>query len=143
MLRVGTASWTDESLLQAGWYPASVKSKSAERLLYCAERFDTAELDATYYALIADKVFENWSRILPEKFIMHVKAFARLTMLPSSTTLPAADSWGSMCLAWVLASIIWVCCLGRAYSLLVLSSIPFAPGLTRQPAGKGLPGRYR
>ncbi len=79
MLRVGTASWTDESLLQAGWYPASVKSKSAERLLYYAERFDTAELDATYYALIADKVFENWSRILPEKFIMHVKAFAPLT----------------------------------------------------------------
>jgi len=48
-IRVGTCSWADESLSK-WWYPKGIRT-AEERLRYYAERFDTVELDATYYRL--------------------------------------------------------------------------------------------
>jgi len=49
--RIGTASWTDPSLVNSDlFYPASIRS-AEERLRFYAERFNTVEVDSTYYAL--------------------------------------------------------------------------------------------
>src|ERR671911_488191 len=45
---IGTASWTDKSLLGAGWYPKGVTS-AEDRLRFYAEQFPLVEVDSTYY----------------------------------------------------------------------------------------------
>ena len=40
MIRADTASWTDPTLLEAGWYPPGIKSHAEKRLRYYAERFN-------------------------------------------------------------------------------------------------------
>ena len=48
-IRVGTCSFADEALTSL-WYPRGTRS-GEDRLRYYAERFDTVEIDATYYTL--------------------------------------------------------------------------------------------
>jgi uncharacterized protein YecE (DUF72 family) len=45
---LGTASWTDKTLLESGWYPSDIKTPDA-RLRYYAEQFPLVEVDSTYY----------------------------------------------------------------------------------------------
>ena len=86
-VRVGTCSWADESLVKY-WYPPSVRSAEA-RLRHYAERFDTVEVDSTYYRLPAREMVERWVERTPADFVMHVKAFAMLTRHPVKLeTLP-------------------------------------------------------
>jgi uncharacterized protein YecE (DUF72 family) len=78
-VRIGTCSWADESLSKY-WYPPGVKQ--GERLAYYAERFDTVELDSTYYRLPVEQMAERWAERTPEGFVMHVKAFGVMTRHP-------------------------------------------------------------
>jgi len=57
----GTASWTDPTLLEAGWYPPGVARSADKRLRYYAERFPTVEVDATYYALPSERNARLWT----------------------------------------------------------------------------------
>ena len=53
MIRVGTCSWTEKSLIQSGeFYPKGMKT-AEDRLRYYSEHFDTVEVDSTYYAIPA------------------------------------------------------------------------------------------
>jgi len=80
MIRVGTASWTDPTLLEAGWYPPGVKSHAEKRLRYYAERFNTVEVDSTYYAIPRRRVAELWAeRTADLDFDFNVKAYSALT----------------------------------------------------------------
>jgi uncharacterized protein YecE (DUF72 family) len=79
-IRVGTCSWADESLVKH-WYPKGVRS-SEERLRYYAERFDTVELDASYYRLPEEETVVKWVERTPPGFVFHVKAFAMMTRHP-------------------------------------------------------------
>lgn len=76
--RVGTASWTDPTLLRSGFYPPDRKTAEA-RLRFYAENFDTVEVDATYYALPSERNSQLWAERTPDDFVFHVKAFAWLT----------------------------------------------------------------
>ena len=77
--RIGTASWTDASLVNSDlFYPASVRS-AEERLRFYAERFDTVEVDSTYYALPAERNAQLWSERTPEGFLFNIKTFALMT----------------------------------------------------------------
>jgi uncharacterized protein YecE (DUF72 family) len=89
--RVGTASWTDPTLISSGtFYPPDAKT-AEERLRFYAEHFDTVEVDSTYYALPSEKNAERWSERTPEGFVFHVKAFAWLTTHAAETArLPRA-----------------------------------------------------
>jgi uncharacterized protein YecE (DUF72 family) len=78
-VRVGTCSWADESLSRY-WYPPSVKP--GERLAYYAERFDTVEVDSTYYSLPVEELVARWAERTPDGFVMHVKAFGVMTRHP-------------------------------------------------------------
>ncbi len=79
---VGTASWTDKSLLASGWYPKGATS-AEERLRYYASHFPLVEVDSTYYFLPSEKNSELWAARTPEGFTFNVKAFSLLTRHPT------------------------------------------------------------
>jgi uncharacterized protein YecE (DUF72 family) len=79
VIRVGTCSWADESFSKA-WYPKGVKG--SERLSYYAERFDVVEANSTFYRLPDEELVARWARLVPDGFVMHVKAFGLMTRHP-------------------------------------------------------------
>jgi uncharacterized protein YecE (DUF72 family) len=82
-VRVGTASWTDRTLVRdTAWYPQ--KSMSAEdRLRYYSSVFDVVEVDATYYYPPSRDLVGLWVDRTPADFRMDVKAFGLLTHHPA------------------------------------------------------------
>ncbi|WP_433236472.1 DUF72 domain-containing protein [Streptosporangium sp. CA-135522] len=79
---VGTASWTDRSLLESGWYPNEASTPAA-RLAYYASRFPIVEVDATYYHPPAQRTVEAWRDRTPQGFVFNIKAFSLLTDHPT------------------------------------------------------------
>jgi uncharacterized protein YecE (DUF72 family) len=79
-VRIGTCSFADEALTKS-WYPRGVRTGAA-RLAYYAERFDTVEVDSTYYSLPTAERTERWAAATPPGFVFHVKAFAPMTRHP-------------------------------------------------------------
>jgi uncharacterized protein YecE (DUF72 family) len=87
---IGTASWTDKTLLASGWYPENVDTPE-KRLAYYAEQFRLVEVDATYYSLPSERNSELWAQRTPAGFVFDVKAFSLLTQHPTKlTSLPKA-----------------------------------------------------
>jgi uncharacterized protein YecE (DUF72 family) len=97
---VGTASWTDPTLVKSdAFYPLALKT-AEDRLRFYAAQFNTVEVDATYYALVSQRNAELWAERTPPGFVFNIKAFAMLTQHPVDATrlpvalksmLPAAD----------------------------------------------------
>jgi uncharacterized protein YecE (DUF72 family) len=80
---VGTASWTDPSLIACGrFYPESARTP-AERLRYYASQFPLVEVDSTYYGLPAERTTRGWVERSPADFTFDVKAYALLTHHPT------------------------------------------------------------
>lgn len=80
---LGTASWTDRPLIEAGtFYPQSVHSAEA-RLRYYASRFPLVEVDATYYGLPQVDVARRWVERTPRGFTFDVKAYSLFTDHPT------------------------------------------------------------
>jgi uncharacterized protein YecE (DUF72 family) len=79
---VGTASWTDKSLLKSGWYPRSATT-ATERLGYYAENFPLVEVDSTYYWPPSEENSERWVERTPDHFTFNVKAFSLMTGHPT------------------------------------------------------------
>jgi uncharacterized protein YecE (DUF72 family) len=77
VVRLGTCSWADEGLIRS-WYPRGISTAKA-RLAYYAERFDTVEVDSTYYHLPDPAVTGRWAQRTPPEFTFHVKAHATMT----------------------------------------------------------------
>ncbi len=76
---VGTASWTDKSLIDSGlFYPPSIKTPD-ERLRYYASQFPLVEVDSSYYALPSARNSVLWAERTPEGFLFDVKAFRLFT----------------------------------------------------------------
>jgi len=81
-VRVGTASWTDRTLLESGWYPPEADTPE-KRLRYYARQFGLVEVDATYYALPAEQTAALWAARTPAGFTFNVKAFSLFTQHPT------------------------------------------------------------
>ena len=81
MIRVGTASWTDKTLLASGWYPESANT-AEKRLAYYARHFPLVEVDATYYNPPAESTAELWAARTPADFTFNIKAYGLLTGHP-------------------------------------------------------------
>ena len=79
---VGTASWTDKTLLASGWYPKDAKTPE-KRLAYYASQFPVVEVDASYYALPSEKNAALWVERTPAHFTFNVKAFSLMTQHPA------------------------------------------------------------
>jgi uncharacterized protein YecE (DUF72 family) len=81
-IRVGTASWTDRTLLESGWYPADADTPE-RRLEHYARCFPVVEVDSTYYTPPNERNSTLWAQRTPEGFSFHVKAFSLLTQHPT------------------------------------------------------------
>src|SRR3954462_4038966 len=79
---VGTASWTDKTLLESGWYPPDVTTPE-ERLRFYAEQFPLVEVDSTSYTPPNERNSELWAARTPAYFRFNIKAFSLLTQHPT------------------------------------------------------------
>ncbi|MBI4329433.1 MAG: DUF72 domain-containing protein [Chloroflexi bacterium] len=90
LIKVGTCSWTDATLLASGFYPSHVRTPE-ERLQFYATLFPVVEVDSTYYGLPSEKVAGLWAERTPSGFTFDVKAFAAFTGHPTPVrSLPKA-----------------------------------------------------
>jgi uncharacterized protein YecE (DUF72 family) len=88
---LGTASWTDKSLIDSGaFYPPEVKTPE-DRLRFYASQFPIVEVDSTYYAPPTERVAALWSERTPTHFTFHVKAYSLLTRHPTRLASLAKD----------------------------------------------------
>ncbi len=78
-LRVGTASWTDPTMLQRGvFYPDSVTT-AEQRLRFYASKYSLVEVDSTYYVPPVRSTATACAQRTPKSFLFHVKAFSLMT----------------------------------------------------------------
>ena len=88
-IRVGTAGWTDKTLIDSGWYPPDAANPE-KRLRYYARQFPLVEVDSAYYALPAEQTAAAWAARTPDGFTFNVKAFSLFTQHPTPVrTLPS------------------------------------------------------
>ena len=81
-IKVGTASWTDKTLLDSGWYPQTADNPE-KRLAYYARQFPVVEVDSTYYGPPAEQTTKLWAERTPKGFTFNIKAFSLLTGHPT------------------------------------------------------------
>ena len=85
VIRVGTASGTDPTMTAPGvFYPRDADT-AEERLQFYASRFPVVEVDATYYALPAERTSQLWVDRTPPDFVFDIKAHALMTGQPTET----------------------------------------------------------
>ncbi len=83
---VGTASWTDKTLIEStDFYPPDVTT-AEDRLRFYAAQFNTVEVDSTYYAIPAERNAGLWRARTPAGFVFNIKAFAWLTQHRTDAT---------------------------------------------------------
>ncbi len=90
LVRVGTASWTDRTLLASGWYPPEANTPE-KRLRYYARQFPLVEVDSTYYALPARQTAGMWADRTPAGFTFNIKAFSLFTQHPTQVAALPPD----------------------------------------------------
>ena len=80
---IGTASWTDPTLVKEGnFYPPDAKTSEA-RLRYYAEQFPIVEVDSTYYFPPSERNSVLWIERTPKDFTFNIKAYSLLTNHPT------------------------------------------------------------
>jgi len=84
-IEVGTASWTDKTLLDSGWYPQTADT-AEKRLAYYARQFPIVEVDSTYYGPPAEQTTRLWAERTPKNFTFNIKAFSLLTGHPTKVS---------------------------------------------------------
>jgi uncharacterized protein YecE (DUF72 family) len=85
-IRVGTASWTDPTMVRGNvFYPRGISS-SENRLRYYAEQFSVVEVDSSYYSLPERAIARLWAERTPPGFSFHVKAHALMTGQPTEVS---------------------------------------------------------
>ena len=89
-IEVGTASWTDRTLIESGWYPPEA-STPEKRLRYYARQFPLVEVDATYYALPNRQTATAWAERTPPSFTFNIKSFSLFTQHPTRVSALPAD----------------------------------------------------
>jgi uncharacterized protein YecE (DUF72 family) len=86
---VGTASWTDPTLLASRRFYPPHAADAAGRLRYYATQFPIAEIDSSYYALPTPDNAFLWAQRTPADFVFNIKAFRLFTGHP--TPIKALD----------------------------------------------------
>ena len=75
-IHVGTSGWYYDDWV-GRFYPEDLKRK--DWLSFYQSQFDTVELNASFYRLPTEKVFENWGTRAPQGFLFAVKAWRFIT----------------------------------------------------------------
>ena len=78
-IAVGTASWTDKTLIASKkFYPRGCSS-AEDRLRYYATQFPIVEVDSSYYAMPSPQNSALWVERTPPDFTFNIKAFRLFT----------------------------------------------------------------
>jgi uncharacterized protein YecE (DUF72 family) len=75
-VHVGTSGYNYEAW-RGSFYPEDLSSK--KMLAYYAERFDTVEINYSFYRKPTPKILEGWAAQVPERFRFALKAWQRIT----------------------------------------------------------------
>src|SRR6187401_2241206 len=86
-IRIGTASWTDKSLIDSGKFYPPAATKPEDRLRYYASQFPLVEVDSSYYAIPTPTTAQLWAERTPPAFHFNVKAFRLFTLHQTSPTV--------------------------------------------------------
>ena len=78
-IKIGTASWTDKTLIACKRFYTSGSSSAEARLRYYASQFPLVEVDSSYYALPSVQNATLWAQRTPAEFVFNIKAFRLLT----------------------------------------------------------------
>ena len=96
---IGTASWTDKSLIASRrFYPPKCTS-AEDRLRFYATQFPMVEVDSSYYALPSPENSRLWVERTPVEFRFNIKAFRLFTghqTAPASLPRDIAEALGSI-----------------------------------------------
>jgi uncharacterized protein YecE (DUF72 family) len=75
-VRVGTCAWSDPSW-SGNFYPTGIPT--TEYLRAYSERFDTVEIDSTWYRIPAARTVDGWTARVPPGFVFSAKAPQAIT----------------------------------------------------------------
>jgi uncharacterized protein YecE (DUF72 family) len=75
-LRIGCSGWTYKDWT-GPFYPPEISDR--ERLEYYVTRFDTTEINASFYRLPSESMVEGWARRAPEGFVFAWKVSRFIT----------------------------------------------------------------
>ncbi|MGH2718142.1 MAG: DUF72 domain-containing protein [Actinomycetota bacterium] len=88
---IGTASWTDKTLVESGaFYPPQARNPE-DRLRFYAGQFPVVEVDSTYYFPPTERNAALWAERTPVHFVFDVKAYSLLTKHPTRKASLAED----------------------------------------------------
>jgi len=88
---VGTASWSDKSLVASKkFYPQEARTPEA-RLRFYATQFPLVEVDTSYYAIPTSETAQAWVDRTPAHFTLNVKAFRLFTGHATSPSVLPPD----------------------------------------------------
>ncbi len=88
---IGTASWTDKTLIDSGkFYPLDANN-AEKRLRFYAQNFPIVEVDSTYYYPPSEQAVDAWVNRTPDDFTFHIKAYSLLTKHPTRPNSLAPD----------------------------------------------------
>lgn len=73
---VGTSSWADPGFVEE-WYPPGMAAK--DRLPWYAERFETVEVNSSFYAIPEQGTVARWSEVTPADFLFDYKLHKALS----------------------------------------------------------------
>ena len=88
---IGTASWTDKSLIASGRFYPPKSNTPEDRLRYYASQFPLVEVDSSYYAMPKPEVAQLWAERTPGNFTFNMKAFRLFTGHQTSTAALPKD----------------------------------------------------
>jgi uncharacterized protein YecE (DUF72 family) len=77
LLRVGTSSWSSDDWKTAGFYPPAIEPR--DYLAHYARRFDTVEVDSSFYRAPAPSMCARWAAVTPESFRFSLKVPGKIT----------------------------------------------------------------
>jgi len=76
-VHIGTSGWSYDHWHSGVLYPDGILPR--QRLEYYLRRYQTVELNSSYYRWPSEAAFDSWRRRLPEGFLLSVKAPGLLT----------------------------------------------------------------
>ena len=76
IVHVGTSGYNYEAW-RGSFYPEDLPSRGM--LAYYAERFDSVEINYSFYRKPTPKILEGWAAQVPERFRFALKAWQRIT----------------------------------------------------------------
>jgi len=94
-IRIGTSGWhypTGRGTWNGLFYPAR-RPRGFDELAYYAERFDTVEVNATFYRMPEPGMSESWLRRTPASFLFAVKLFQKFTHPDMYLAREGAGDW--------------------------------------------------